>query len=226
MTENTGAREIRSRKWLWWVAVLLLVAGVYIFWPRTTASGKGPGEGARNDAAKSGKGGKKGDGTPAVPVMGTRARKGNIGLYFNGLGSVTPLNTVTVKSRVDGELLNVAYREGDMVHQGDVLMQIDPRPYQVQLTQAEGQFAKDQAALDNARADVIRYETLLKQNAIAEQQVTTQKATVAQLEGTLKSDQGQIESAKLNLQYTRITAPISGRVGLRLVDRGNIVHAS
>src|SRR5262249_37446240 len=150
----------------------------------------------------------------------THARKGDIGVYFNGLGSVTPINTVTVRSRVDGELLKVTYREGDTVQKGDLLIQIDPRPYQVQLEQAEGQYAKDQAALANARTDLARYETLLKQNAIPEQQVATQKATVEQDEAVIKTDQGQIDSAKLNLAYTQITAPITGRVGLRLVDPG------
>jgi len=159
-------------------------------------------------------------------VIATKARRGNIGVYFNGLGTVTPIYTVTVKSRVDGQLMDIHYREGDTVHQGDLLIQIDPRPFQVQLTQAEGQMAKDQAALENARLDLTRYETLLKQNAIPEQQVATQKATVTQDEAVVKSDQGQIDSARLNLTYCRITAPITGRIGLRLVDPGNIVHAS
>jgi multidrug efflux system membrane fusion protein len=158
--------------------------------------------------------------------VAAKARLGSIGLYFNGLGNVTPIYTVTVKSRVDGELMEVSYKEGDIVHQGDLLAQIDPRPFQVQLTQAEGQMAKDQAALENARIDLARYETLLKQNAIPEQQVATQRSTVIQDEAAIKSDQGQIDSAKLNLTYCRITAPITGRVGLRLVDPGNIVHAS
>jgi len=137
-----------------------------------------------------------------------------------------PISTVLVQTRVDGELMNVKYREGDMVQKGDLLLEIDPRPYQVQLEQAEGQLARDQAALDNARVDVARYETLVAQRAVPEQQLATQKATVAQDEGIVKSDQGQIDSAKLNLTYTKVTAPNSGRIGLRLVDSGNIVHAS
>src|SRR6185295_2029572 len=139
---------------------------------------------------------------------------------------VTPISTVTVRSRVDGELMTVRYREGDMVHKGDLLAEIDPRPYQAQLTQVEGQYVRDKATLENARTDVARYQTLLKQNAIPEQQLATQTATVAQGEGALKADQGQIDAAKLNLEYCRITAPLTGRVGLRLVDPGNIVHAS
>ena len=161
-----------------------------------------------------------------TPVVAARARTGDLGVYFNGLGSVTPIYLVMVRSRVDGQLMRVLYKEGDIVHQGDLLVEIDPRPYQVQLEQAEGQLAKDQANLANARTDLARYETLLTQNAIPEQQVATQRAVVTQDQGTIKSDQASIDSAKLNIAYCHITAPITGRVGLRLVDPGNIVHAS
>ena len=163
---------------------------------------------------------------PSVPVVAAQTRKGDIGVYITGLGAVTPIYTVTVKSRVDGQLMQVHYKEGDIVHQGDLLVEIDPRPYQVQLTQAEGQLIRDQALLDNARIDLDRYQTLLTQNAVPEQQLATQKALVQQDEGAVKTDQGQIDSAKLNLVYCHITAPITGRVGLRLVDPGNIVHAT
>jgi multidrug efflux system membrane fusion protein len=123
-------------------------------------------------------------------------------------------------------LMRVLYKEGDLVHEGDLLAEIDPRPYQVQLTQAEGQLMSHQASLDNARIDLARYQTLLTQRAIPEQQLATQKALVEQYEGAVKTDQGVIDSAKLNLVYCHITAPIPGRVGLRLVDPGNLVHAS
>ena len=165
-------------------------------------------------------------GPGTIPVVAAKTRKGDISVYFPGLGAVTPLYTVAVRSRVDGQLMKVLYKEGDLVHEGDLLVEIDPRPYQVQLTQAEGQLLKDQAALDNARIDLARYQTLLTQRAIPEQQLATQKTLVAQYEGALKTDQGLIDSAKLNLTYCHITAPITGQVGLRLVDPGNIVHAN
>jgi multidrug efflux system membrane fusion protein len=162
----------------------------------------------------------------AVPVVGLAARTGDLGIYVTGLGTVTPVKTVTVRSRVDGQLVNVAYREGQLVREGDLLAQIDPRPFQVQLLQAEGQLAKDEAALKNARIDLERYQVLMQQDSIPRQQLDTQITTVNQDEAAIQSDQAQVESAKLNLTYCRITAPTSGRVGLRLVDPGNIVHAS
>ena len=170
--------------------------------------------------------GAKGRGGGPVPVVAAKVQRGSIGVYFTGLGIVTPIYTVTVRSRVDGQLMKILYKEGEMVHAGDLLVEIDPRPFQVQLTQAEGQLLKDQATLENARVDLARYQTLWSQNAIPQQQLATQQATVSQLQGSVKTDQGQIEAAKLNLTYCQITSPITGRVGLRLVDPGNIVHAS
>lgn len=164
--------------------------------------------------------------TRMVPVVTATARAGDMPVYLNGLGTVTALNTVTVRSRVDGQLLGVNYREGQLVARGAVLAQIDPRPFQVQLLQAEGQRAKDEATLKNAQLDLERYRVLVAQDSIPRQQLDTQVATVNQLEATLESDRAQIESAKLNLTYSRITAPIAGRVGLRLVDMGNMVHAT
>ena len=157
--------------------------------------------------------------------MVRQAEKGDIDVYVTGLGTVTPLNTITVTTRVDGQLMAVMYKEGETVTQGAPLLEIDPRPFQVQLEQAEGQLAKDLAALQNARIDLRRYEGLITKNAVSQQILETQRATVAQDEATIKTDQANIDSAKLNLTYCHITAPISGRIGLRLVDPGNFVSA-
>jgi len=162
----------------------------------------------------------------ALPVVVAPARQSDVDVYLAGLGTVTPLNTVIVKSRVDGELIKIAFKEGQFVHAGDLLAEIDPRPFQVQLTQVEGQMARDQALLKNALLDRERYRTLFEQDSVAKQLLDTQEALVRQYEGAIKTDQGQIDNAKLQLVYTRITAPISGRVGLRQVDPGNIIHAS
>jgi membrane fusion protein, multidrug efflux system len=161
-----------------------------------------------------------------VPVVVAPARARDMGVYLNGLGSVTAFQSVTVKSRVDGQLMSVHFREGQTVAAGDLLAQIDPRPFQVMLEQAEGQMARDEALLKNARLDLERYRRLAAEDSIASQQVDTQAALVRQDEGVVKSDQGAIDNAKLQLTYCRITAPIGGRIGLRLVDPGNIVHAS
>lgn len=162
----------------------------------------------------------------AIPVVAAMARRGPFPIYLTGLGSVTAFNTVTVRTRVDGQLVRIAFQEGQMVRQGDVLGEIDPRPFQVQLAQAEGQMARDEAQLNNAKVDLERYRVLLAQDSVARQQLDTQRATVQQLEGVLKSDQAQIDNARLLLTYTRITAPISGRIGLRLVDQGNMVRTT
>jgi multidrug efflux system membrane fusion protein len=170
----------------------------------------------------------RGGGTPAhdTPVVAARARRGDIGVYITGLGAVTPLNTIAVYTRVDGQLMTASYKEGQIVRKGDPLVEIDPRPYQVQLAQAEAQLAKDQAALQNAQADVQRYETLIVHNAVAQQVLATQRATVAQDEGAVKADQANIDNARLNISYCHVAAPLTGRVGLRLVDPGNMVSAA
>lgn len=204
-----------SRRWLIGrPAVCILVIGTFLF--LTTACG-----------TQSGSDKQKGQ-TPArsVPVATAPAKKKDVGVYLTGLGSVIPLNTVTVKSRVDGQLMEVLFTEGQTVNRGDLLARIDPRPFEVMLTQAEGQTARDQALLKNARLDLQRYQVLSEQDSIAKQQLDTQQALVRQYEGAVKVDQGQIDNARLQLTYSRITAPISGRVGLRQVDAGNIVHAA
>ncbi len=159
-------------------------------------------------------------------VTTVAAQQGDIGIHVNALGVVTPLNTVSVKSRVDGQLVKVNYQEGQMVHAGDPLVEIDTAPFQATLEQAEGQLARDSALLENARLDLERYQEAFAKKAIPKQQLDTQSATVRQYEGAVKLDQGQVDNARVQLGYCRIAAPISGRVGLRLVDPGNIVRAS
>jgi membrane fusion protein, multidrug efflux system len=162
----------------------------------------------------------------AVPVVAAPARSRDMGVYITGLGSVTPLNTVTIHTRIDGQLLSVRFQEGQLVKSGDLLAEIDPRPFEAQLTQYLGQLARDQALLDNAHLDLERYQTLSAQDAIPKQQLDTQQSLVRQYEGAVKNDQGLIESIRVQLAYCRITSPIGGRVGLRQVDPGNIVHAA
>jgi len=207
------------RRWRWWLAalvVLVAAAGIYALVNKPgaaepRASKQGPGQ---NPAAR------------ALPVGAALVKTGDIGVYLNGLGSVVPTYTVTVKSRVDGQLMRVLFQEGQLVHAGDLLAEIDPRPFQVQVEQAEGQLARDDALLKNAKVDLERYRVLVQQDSIPTQQLDTQYSLVRQYEAALKVDQSQIDNAKLQLTYSRITAPVTGRLGLRLVDPGNMVHAT
>ncbi len=165
--------------------------------------------------------------TPTIPVSVYTAEQRDMPVYLTGLGSVTALNTVNVKSRVDGELVQVVFKEGETVKKGDLLAVIDPRPYQVQLSQAEAQLFKDRAGMRDAQLNYERFKGLLQESgAMSQQQVDTQKSTVDQLEGAVRSDQAAVDNAKLQLTYCHITAPVGGRIGLRLVDPGNMVHAT
>ncbi len=165
-------------------------------------------------------------GPQTVPVSVATVERRDLPVYLTGLGSVTAFNTVAVKSRVDGQLVQVAFREGQEVRKGDLLAIIDPRPYQVALDQAQATLLKDQSQLKNAQLDLQRYQGLVAAGIVSHQQVDTQDALVGQLQGTVNADKATIENAKLNLIYCHITAPVDGRVGLRLVDRGNMVHAN
>ncbi|HEX6466747.1 MAG TPA: MdtA/MuxA family multidrug efflux RND transporter periplasmic adaptor subunit [Terriglobales bacterium] len=168
----------------------------------------------------------RGQGQQAVSVAVAPAEVRDVPVYLTGLGSVDAFNTVTVKSRIDGQLMTVAFKEGQQVKKGELLAVIDPRPYEVQLSQAQATLFKDNAALKDARANLARFQGLFNEGIVPRQQLDSQTALVGQLEGTVSADQAQIDTIKLNLVYTRITAPVSGRVGLRQVDAGNIVHAS
>jgi multidrug efflux system membrane fusion protein len=228
MTPDTVQRPValatpppRSKKsygWVWVILLCLAGGAAYFYYPKffpSTAEAQGP-KGAKDDKG----------GGHAVPVIAALSRQGDMPVYLNGLGSVTAFNTVTVRSRVDGEIIKIAFTEGQLVKKDDLLVEIDPRPFQVMLEAAEAQKAKDQALLQNALLDRERYKVLFGQDAVPKQQYDTQLATVAQYEATIKSDQSAIDNAKLQLVYSKITSPLTGRIGLRLVDQGNIVHAT
>ena len=220
--DASTAPPTKSRWWFWVVILVVAGLGFWYFHGRSTSE-------ADSNAAPGGGGGKGrggGYGQMVVPVVVATAQKGDFPVYLEGLGTVTAFNTVTVHTRVDGQIMKVNFTEGQYVRQGDSLIEIDPRPYQVMLEQAEGQLAKDQAQLHDVQVDFERYTLLFNEGVIPKQQVDTQQAQVGQYQGAIKADQATIDNAKLQLVYCHITAPISGRIGLRLVDMGNIVHAS
>jgi membrane fusion protein, multidrug efflux system len=215
----------KGHRWLWIVCLAALIAiGVWYFrgsHASTEAQGPGaPGGGGKGQGRQGGAAGF------VVPVVVAKTVRGDLPVYFNGLGTVTAFNTVTVRSRVDGQITKINFKEGQSVRQGEDLVDIDSRPFQVQLEQAEGQLAKDQAQLRDVQVNYERFQLLYKEGVIPKQQVDTQGSQVGMFEGSIKGDQGAIDSAKLQIVYSHVTAPISGRIGLRLVDVGNIVHAT
>jgi multidrug efflux system membrane fusion protein len=217
LASNTSSS---NRWWVWLIAVVILVGGIWFYRSRASAAGSAA-------AAMPGAPGAMGaPGSMAIPVIVATATKGDLPVFYSGLGTVNAFNTVTVRSRIDGQLLSVAFKEGQLVKEGDVLAEIDPRPYQVQLEQAQGQLARDVAQQQDAMVNLERYKLLYKEGVIPKQQLDTQGASVGQFDGAIQTDKATIDNAKLNIVYCRITAPISGRVGLRLVDAGNMVHAT
>jgi membrane fusion protein, multidrug efflux system len=213
-----GAREVyiasrhgQSKRLVWLgIAPLLLIVGYFL----VTRWGGGHGKSAQAAVR------------PGVPVSADEVKRGDLNRYLTAIGTVTAFNTVTVKTRVDGQIVKIAFKEGQMVHQGDLLVEIDPRPYQAALAQAEGQLTKDQATLRNAKITMLRDKALYQQGVIARQDFDNQESLMGQSAGAVESDRANIAAAKVQVAYTRITAPITGRIGLRLVDLGNVVHAA
>jgi membrane fusion protein, multidrug efflux system len=200
-------RPARGRVWLTIVAILLLVAGI-VWWTRQAGT---PEEtaGRRTGAPMS--------------VVAETVGKGDIGINLNGLGTVTSLATVTIRSQISGYLTRIVFKEGDEVKKGDLIAEIDSRPFEAALAQAKGQLARDEAMLKGAQVDLARYQNLAKQNAVPHQQLDTQVALVAQDEGTVEADRATVQAAEVNLRYCHILSPLDGRVGLRQVDQGNYV---
>ena len=213
-----------SRRWLFGLLVLLVIAGLcWKFWPGGAAQKDAPaGHTSKTGMARPGFGGS----TGPIPVRVAPAVLGEFPVYYKALGTVTALNTINVRSRVGGELMKIAFEEGQMVKAGDLLAEIDPRSYQNALLQAQGTLMQNQAQLKNAQVDVERYRGLYAQDSIAKQTLDTAEALVSQYQGTVKTNQAAVNDAKLNLEFTKIRAPISGRVGLRQLDVGNLVAAN
>lgn len=215
MLESNAPASPSRRRWVWVVVVLLLIAAVSWWWYPKTKSSPVP------STSTSAPGG-----PPPVPVKAVVVSREDLDIYLKALGTVTAFNTVTVRSRVQGELHEILFKEGEQVKAGQLLARIDPRPYEVALQQALGMQQQNMSQFENAKRDLVRYQTLRKQESIAPQQVDTQQALVRKYEGIIRSDQASVDNARLQLEYTRITAPISGRLGLRKVDVGNLIAAN
>jgi len=213
VTPSLPQRPAPRRRWLWWLIVLLAALGLTVI-------------GWRLFGPKGGSAYRHGMAEPAQPVGVAKVDTGDMRVVLTGLGTVTPLATITVQTQINGQLMSVGFKEGQLVKKGDVLAQIDPRPYEISLQQAEGTLAHDTGLLAQARSDLARYITLSKKNSIAQQTVTDQEFLVQQDQGTVTEDQASVASSRLNLIYCRITSPVTGRVGLRLVDPGNYVQTS
>jgi len=223
---NTAPRSQTSGRshWLIWLIVIgVVAAGIWYYHSHNSQSASTAAT-ASDSSGAAGKGAH--SAIPLVPVVVATATKGDLPVFFNGLGNVTAFNTVTVRSRVDGQIVKINFTEGQYVKQGESLVEIDSRPFEVQLEQAEGQLAKDQAQRNDAQVNLERYKLLYQEGVIPKQQLDSQAASVGEFDGAIKSDQAQIDNAKLQIVYSHITAPISGRIGLRLVDSGNMVHAT
>ena len=213
---HTSQSTAKGRAGCFILLLAIFAGGGWWWWTHQAAGPPG---------APMGKGGMRGGFGGPVPVSIEEVKQEDFEEWVNLSGTVTPLGVVTVRSRVDGELQKVHFTEGQMVKAGDLLAEIDPRPFQVALDQAKTALARDQALQDNARADLARYQALLKQNSIARQQVDTQASLVQQYEASIASDKAAIASAELQLSYTKITSPLAGRVGLRQIDAGNMIRA-
>jgi multidrug efflux system membrane fusion protein len=208
---SRAASPNRNHRWRLIVIAGILIAGAVAIYLHLNSGKKQPARGG---------------GIPPLPISTATVRTGDIGVYVNALGTVTPFNTVSLTARVAGQIAKVEYLEGQLVHVGDPLVEIDPAPFQAAVTQAEGQLARDQAQLELAKLNLERDTNLLNKGVISKQEFDTQVATDHQSEGAVKLDQGNLDTAKVNLAYCHITSPIDGRVGLRMVDPGNIVQAN
>lgn len=217
----------KKNRWMWLAGIVIIVLAALYFWrSHTSSDGNSPPQAAGQQKPGAGARGGRGMRAPAPPVQAATATSESVPRYLTGLGTVTAANTVTVRSRVNGQLMAIHFQEGQQVKAGDLLAEIDPSEFKVALAQAQGQLAKDRATLANARRDLARYQQLAKTNLVSRQELDTQQALVSETQGTIKADEASVASAQLQLDWSRITAPIDGRVGLKQVDIGNQISSS